>query len=494
MKKIKTVAVILMTAIVMAACSTERDDIKVRSGSAGNNETEETETTVADDDDLEELQIYEEELGNAEKPETIKVELIGKSIYDIRDLVTIDDIYKVDYLTSGVVGLIGSPVEIDYTDLSDVSIRFTYDPNELRGIPEKNLIVLHENDQFYDTVEGSVLDVNEHTVTAPVEEPGIYLLVDAYQWYSCWGIDVSDYEYDIDKTQFESDWEREVDTGDIMELADKEWGRDNYPDYHVSTAEELASVVYYVNAIGGDQGGFQDVYITLEDDIDISGYVWAPLGWYGASSNSNEFRGVVDGQGHTINGLTLDRGYEDTGFLGYGSGIEVKDINFTNANVTSGGCVGIVGGELYGTSVWENVSVEGKIYADERYDHGAIIGREGGITFVNCKTEVTINDEPFQYYSYRDMKTKTTEVEETFTLTLNDDYSITRDEHDGFDNLTWHIEHNGVQVLRRGAEDELTLSTQYAWIDGSSGSHTIYLVAYKDDFYVRVSNIIEYEQ
>lgn len=81
---------------------------------------------------------------------------------------------------------------------------------------------------------------------------------------------------------------------------------------------------------------------------------------------------------------------------------------------------------------------------------------------------------------------------EVFAITLNDDYTITRDEHDGYRNLGWHIERNGVQVLDRVAENELTLDT-HKWVGDMSGKYTIYLTAYINGAYVKVSNIIEYE-
>lgn len=78
------------------------------------------------------------------------------------------------------------------------------------------------------------------------------------------------------------------------------------------------------------------------------------------------------------------------------------------------------------------------------------------------------------------------------TLTLNDDYSISRDDVEDSEFLTWHIEHNGVQILERVALGELVLEPEYQWSDGATGTFTIYLIAFSDDGYVRVSNIIEY--
>ena len=83
-------------------------------------------------------------------------------------------------------------------------------------------------------------------------------------------------------------------------------------------------------------------------------------------------------------------------------------------------------------------------------------------------------------------------MKEIFHLTLNPDCTITRDEHKEFKEITWHVELDGVEILERGAENELTLETQYQWRKGSEGIHKVYLIAPGENGYVRVSNIIEY--
>lgn len=84
-------------------------------------------------------------------------------------------------------------------------------------------------------------------------------------------------------------------------------------------------------------------------------------------------------------------------------------------------------------------------------------------------------------------------LEENFHLTLEDDYTITRDDHGGFKNLGWVIKRNGKTVLERVAENELSLEPIYQWMHGEDGKFTIYLTAVVDGEYRRVSNIIEYK-
>ena len=84
-------------------------------------------------------------------------------------------------------------------------------------------------------------------------------------------------------------------------------------------------------------------------------------------------------------------------------------------------------------------------------------------------------------------------LEENFHLTLEDDYTITRDDHGGFKNLGWVIKRNGKTVLERVAENELSLEPIYQWMHGEDGKFTVYLTAVVDGEYRRVSNIIEYK-
>lgn len=432
---------------------------------------------------------------NSEKPEVTMITLSGVCKGNIKKLARVEDLYNADYLHSGVVGLVGIPVELilyeEKGTIDNMKLTFTYNPDELRGIPEKNLIFLKYNEfsDFYDEIYGDV-DEENNTVSIDADGGGVYMLVDAYQWLKCWGVDVSEYEYEVAKSQYQTDWERECPKGSIMEIADKKWAVENAPDFRVSTPEQLAGVVYYVNGLAENS----EVTVVIESDIDLSGYEWVPMGW-----RKNGFHGTVDGGGHTISNMKISGGYGDSGFIGYSCGsADVKDISFVNAEVHGTNCTGIVGGEIYSMNDWSGIHLSNCTVYGGNNDTAAIVGRETDITFKDCTVEnVTVNGEDCKYYSYRQKILDETEIVETFTLTLNDDYTITRDDHEGFHNLRWHIHRNGKRVLGRGAEDfdtkepELVLHT-HDLIGYSAGDYEVYLVAYINGTYVRVSNIIDY--
>ncbi|MDE7364946.1 MAG: hypothetical protein K2N27_08735 [Ruminococcus sp.] len=443
-------------------------------------ETTESATEITENEPT--LQECHKTINNSKKPEVIRFAFSGECTGNIKKYASVSDIYDTNYLHNGVVGLVGVPFELTYgEEVSMPSISFTYDKDELRGIPEKNLIVLHydEDEYFYNTID-SVLDTDNCTVSAEIKEQGVYLLADAYQWYECWGIDVSEYAYEKNPSEYITDWERENDTGDIMKLADKEWAMENAPEFHVSTPEQLASVVWYVNGIDSK------ISLIIEDDIDLSDYMWKSMGWTDATSMA--FSGVVDGQNHTIKGLTIKENYCDTGFIGYGLGVSMWDINFTDARVSATGCVGIAGGEIYYPGVFENVSVSGTVKGGND-DYAAIIGREGDITFKECSADVTVNGEPFEYLSYKYKRIADAGDVIAFHIEMNEDMVVTRDEPDGdYLNLCWNVYRDSEKLEYTGASKSLDVYNKLF----RKGDYKIYLTAYINGAYIPVSNTIEY--
>lgn len=142
---------------------------------------------------------------------------------------------------------------------------------------------------------------------------------------------------------------------------------------------------------------------------------------------------------------------------------------------------------------YEAPSVDG----DPRYYCVRTSGTEAGGTIETCSVYGKGGKEISSLYpsskAAYNMETPP-KVEESFKLTLNENYTISRDKHPGFSNLTWHIEHNGVEILERNAKKEAVLSTGSQWFTGDQGTFTVYLMAFIDGGYVRVSNIIEYSK
>lgn len=305
-----------------------------------------------------------------------------------------------------------------------------------------------------------------------MKKPVLYILIlSVLLLQGCGGIE-----------NYSADDESEKDVSRAMTEADIEWAQSNAPLFNVSTPEQLAGVVYYVNT----SSGTSDYTIHLENDIDLSGYEWAPMGW-----RKNGFKGSIDGMGHTISNMKISNSSkEHSGFVGYGmTSTEVCSLNIVNAEIYGGRYTGILGGEFY-LRECTDVNVSGTITADSEY--GAIIGCDGSTYYENCTSDVTINGEKYDYFSPTQKIQTETPVTEDFTLYVDDDLNVIREEVDGYDDLTWYIMKNGKPVLERNAENELVLESRWT-VGRQPGKYTVYLESFINGAYIRISNIVEFE-
>ena len=93
----------------------------------------------------------------------------------------------------------------------------------------------------------------------------------------------------------------------------------------------------------------------LTADIDLANVAWSPIG----QTCATEFKGVFDGQNHTIKNMTIVNTDESancaSGLFGWieshdnNNPVTVKNVKFDNANVTGNHNVAVVAGYIYGT-------------------------------------------------------------------------------------------------------------------------------------------------
>lgn len=267
----------------------------------------------------------------------------------------------------------------------------------------------------------------------------------------------------------------------IEEIADVDWAIKNMPDYEVSTKEQLAGIVYVVNS------GMCDDYvtITLMNDIDLADLNWEPMG-----NNDVAFSGKIDGNGYTIRNMMIpDYGEYYASFIGYTCNCTIEDISFIDANVNGGMMAGIVGGQVIGSTVWRNVYVSGEINTTAN-EIGAILAWQAHMSLVDCSSDVLVNGKEYKYASYQQMVRMTTPVDETFRI-IDRTGIVVRDHHDGYTNLMWHVDVNGIEVLERGAEGELEFDIHQYVMASKGDKCTVYLVAWTGETYTRVSNIVQ---
>jgi hypothetical protein len=125
--------------------------------------------------------------------------------------------------------------------------------------------------------------------------------------------------------------------------------------YVISTAAELQAMEDDLDAhyeLGAD--------IDAAETVDWNGGAgFDPVG----PNTSTEFTGSLDGNGHSISELTIDRPETDyVGLFGVMNRSDVRDVTLTNATVTGEASTGSVAGTIYGgtvSGVTASVTVEG---------------------------------------------------------------------------------------------------------------------------------------
>ena len=145
--------------------------------------------------------------------------------------------------------------------------------------------------------------------------------------------------------------------------ADIDWyvGNKDEKTYTLRTAAEMFGFAALVNGTAKDKNGskisenFNDKTVELDNDIDLSGYSWTPIGL----GNGPVFQGTFDGGGHRIKGLFVTSNMQYAGLFGYLKGGTVQKVQVEgsiDATYTSGGnfFVGGIVGYLEGAGTVSN--------------------------------------------------------------------------------------------------------------------------------------------
>ena len=157
-------------------------------------------------------------------------------------------------------------------------------------------------------------------------------------------------------------------------------------EYYINTAQDMWNFAALVN--NGDT--FKGVTVCLTADIDLGcdeNNQWIPIGDY-SSNSANIFKGIFDGNNHTISGIYIEKTNDYQGLFGVNHEGIIKNVSINNSNINAINSVGGIAGYNY----------KGTIY-NCRYD-GAIIcgivsgssthvgGTTGGIVGYNYKGTV----------------------------------------------------------------------------------------------------------
>ena len=108
-----------------------------------------------------------------------------------------------------------------------------------------------------------------------------------------------------------------------------------------------------------------DASVTQEEsydgDFDASSLP-AGEGFLPIGSDGNEFTGVIDGAGHTVNNLYINRpDRDDVGLFGNTSGAELENIGITNAYINGNNRTGALAGQIKGGTEVRRSYAEGSV-------------------------------------------------------------------------------------------------------------------------------------
>ena len=170
------------------------------------------------------------------------------------------------------------------------------------------------------------------------------------------------------------------------------WDGNNRPEYHISTAEQLAGLSY----LSSQGRTFPASRIILDNDLDMEAHYWVPI---------EEFTGFFDGNGHTLSGIHVQNIYGNSGFIATLKG-DARDYtrgtvyNLTldetcelaSAGLNSTATVGGIVGEAATYTTIAACRFLGKITFDDHRGEltiGGIVGSTKG-TVNSCRNEGAI--------------------------------------------------------------------------------------------------------
>lgn len=266
--------------------------------------------------------------------------------------------------TEATVNYLENPVEVTpATGQNLVVIPFTGTSASFAGImiPEQSgfrtINVTLENGKVYTYTHPSGIDL----------QPGRYTTVNLVLGRD--NIKLDDAGINV------SDWENgtSIDGGEATEAYSYD---SNTKTITIYSGEGLKVAADVANS------GDTDINIILDNDIDLTGIEWTPIG-----TESRPYTGTFDGNNKTIRGLEINQsGTDNVGLIGYlGSEGKVQNVVLANISVSGANYVGGIAGQTDGTV--ENCSVNGTVTGQNQT--GGIVGRNFS-TISGCSAEGTV--------------------------------------------------------------------------------------------------------
>ena len=161
------------------------------------------------------------------------------------------------------------------------------------------------------------------------------------------------------------------------------------------------------------------------------------------------------------------------------------ELNIENADVSGNSNVGILTGQAI-MGNYQNCHVSGTVNGSSA---GSLLGYEASCDIADCSADAKVNGEKFDFLSWNEQQKSEIKIDDPVTITIDENYTVTRPKVSNYTNLGWMVYEDGKQMLHRNAENEMS----YCYFGNEPGhSYEIYLSAYVKGQYVPISNIIKY--
>lgn len=273
----------------------------------------------------------------------------------------------------------------------------------------------------------------------------------------------------------------------IDENGDLEWAEKSAPVFNVSTAEQLAGVVRYVNT---EYTCGQELTINLMNDIYLTNWMWEPMGCIDADGTDRRFNGTFNGNEHYIYDMKIwysSGGYY--GFIGQADNLTLNCCCIMAADIKAkGGFAGAICAKADGVGKCEGIYVSGDIHGIDKYKSGTFFGSAPYMEIVSAGSDLNLDDVKGEHASREDFIAKYHDPR-FYEIEVDNDQRIIKFINPAeFSSPQWVVRHNGGEVYRGDLQGNEPL-TFVSDIFEDSGEYKVFIEAEEDGYRLQCSNV-----
>ena len=166
-----------------------------------------------------------------------------------------------------------------------------------------------------------------------------------------------------------------------------EWFDSTKNEFYINSPQELAGLSVLVS--GGES--FSRKTITLNNDIDLDGKRWEPIG---NILMTKRFKGTFDGNNFTINNMNIVKNSMNQGLFGCIENAVIKNLNIINMYIESDKNIGGICGYCINSTIF-NCIVHGTIVTNKSVSGGIVgynLSQKGKSVIKDCFSSVVMTN------------------------------------------------------------------------------------------------------